>query len=101
MTDVPTPDGYRKGPVLLRRGQVPATTTDHRLLARGEGADWVHADPWRVMRIQSEFVEGFGALAEVGPAVSVFGSARTRRDDPVYAIARQIGRAAGRARATR
>jgi hypothetical protein len=92
MSDVPTPDGYRKGPVLLRRGQVPTTTTDHRLLARGEGVDWVHADPWRVMRIQSEFVEGFGALAEVGPAVSVFGSARTRRDDPVYDIARQIGR---------
>ncbi len=92
MDDVPPGDGYRKGPVLLRRGQVPTTTTDQRLLARGEGADWVHSDPWRVMRIQSEFVEGFGALAEVGPAVSVFGSARTRRDDPVYAAAREVGR---------
>ena len=40
-------------------------------------ADWVHTDPWRVLRIQAEFVEGFGALAELGPAVSVFGSART------------------------
>ena len=39
--------------------------------------DWVHTDPWRVLRIQSEFVEGFGALAELGPAISVFGSART------------------------
>ncbi len=96
MTDAPTPDGYRKGPVLLRGGQVPTTTTDQRLLARGEGADWVHADPWRVMRIQSEFVEGFGALAEVGPAVSVFGSARTRRDDPVYATARHVGPGPGR-----
>lgn len=83
--------GYRKGPVLLRRGQVPSTTTDQRLLARGEGAEWVHSDPWRVMRIQSEFVEGFGALAEVGPAVSVFGSARTKRDDPVYAMGREVG----------
>ena len=92
MDDVPPGNGYRKGPVLLRRGQVPTTTTDQRLLARGEGADWVHSDPWRVMRIQSEFVEGFGALAEVGPAVSVFGSARTRRDDPVYAAAREVGR---------
>ena len=87
-----SPEGRRVGPVLLRRGQVPATTTDQRLLAHNGGAEWVHADPWRVMRIQSEFVEGFGALAEVGPAVSVFGSARTRRDDPAYALGRDVGR---------
>src|SRR5262245_38109586 len=43
------------------------------------------------MRIQSEFVEGFGALAEVGPAVSVFGSARTRPGTPFYAVAEQVG----------
>ena len=43
---------------------------------------WLHADPWRVLRIQSEFVEGFGALAELGRAVSVFGSARTPQDSP-------------------
>ena len=73
---VPAPGhGYRKGPVILRRGQVPQTTTDQRLLAGPGGAEWVHSDPWRVMRIQSEFVEGFGALADVGPAISVFGSA--------------------------
>jgi len=83
---------YHKGPLLLRRGQVPATTTDQRLLARGGGADWVHADPWRVMRIQSEFVEGFGALAEVGPAVSVFGSARTKPDAPDYRRGIEVGR---------
>ncbi|WP_199422359.1 TIGR00730 family Rossman fold protein [Actinotalea solisilvae] len=84
--------GYRKGPVLLRRGQVPETTSDQNLLARGGGAEWVHADPWRVMRIQSEFVEGFGALAEVGPAVSVFGSARTKPDHPDYALGVAVGR---------
>lgn len=84
--------GYRKGPVLLRRGQVPQTTSDQNLLARGGGAEWVHADPWRVMRIQSEFVEGFGALAEIGPAVSVFGSARTTPDHPDYALGVEIGR---------
>ena len=44
--------------------------------------DWVHTDPWRVLRIQAEFVEGFGTLAELGPAISVFGSARTPRDRP-------------------
>ena len=84
--------GYRKGPVLLRGGQVPRTTTDQRLLARGGDVDWVHGDPWRVMRILSEFVEGFGALAEVGPAVSVFGSARTKPGTPEYALAVDIGR---------
>jgi uncharacterized protein (TIGR00730 family) len=51
----------------------------------------VHTDPWRVLRIQAEFVEGFGALAELGPAVAVFGSARTARDDPYYAMAVELG----------
>ncbi|MDN5725848.1 MAG: TIGR00730 family Rossman fold protein [Propionibacteriales bacterium] len=68
------------------------TTTDQRLLdSRGEGA-WVHTDPWRVMRIQSEFVEGFGTLAELGPAVSVFGSARTKQDSPYAVAAEQLAR---------
>jgi uncharacterized protein (TIGR00730 family) len=91
---VPVPgNGYRKGPVLLRRGQVPTTTTDQRLLAGpSKDADWLHGDPWRVMRIQSEFVEGFGALAEIGKAVSVFGSARTQPDHPDYALAVAVGR---------
>jgi uncharacterized protein (TIGR00730 family) len=70
---------------------VPPTTTDQRLLdTRGPG-DWVHTDPWRVMRIQAEFVEGFGTLANLGPAVSVFGSARTGADHPQYAMAERLG----------
>ena len=52
----------------------------------------MHTDPWRVLRIQSEFVEGFGALAELGPAIGVFGSARTHPDDPYYAMAEELGR---------
>src|SRR5215212_6011642 len=88
----PGPRTYRKGPVLLRHRQVPQSTTDQRLLDSHGGADWVHTDPWRVLRIQSEFVEGFGALAELGPAVSVFGSARTLRNDPVYALSHEVGR---------
>ena len=85
--------GYRKGPVLLRGQQIPTTTSDQRLLSRPVGgASWLHDDPWRVMRIQSEFVEGFGALAEVGPAVSVFGSARTPADSPAYAVAVDVAR---------
>jgi uncharacterized protein (TIGR00730 family) len=84
---------YLTGPVTLRRSQVPPTTTDQRLLDSTGPADWLHADPWRVMRIQSEFVEGFGALAEIGPAVSVFGSARTKAADPNYALGEAVGRA--------
>ncbi len=85
------PRESRRGPVTLRRGQVPPTTTDQRLLdTRGPG-DWVHTDPWRVMRIQAEFVEGFGTLANLGPAVSVFGSARTTADHPQYAMAERLG----------
>ena len=61
------------------------STTDQRLLESRGDTGWVNSDPWRVLRIQSEFVDGFGTLAELGPAVSVFGSARTPRDHPLYA----------------
>ena len=77
---------HHKGPVTLRGDQVPRTTTDQRLLDRRGPTDWVHSDPWRVMRIQAEFVEGFGALAELGPAVSVFGSARIPEGQPVRVV---------------
>ena len=83
---------YRKGPVTLRGSQRPRRTTDQKLLEDNGPADWVHQDPWRVLRIQSEFVEGFGALAELGPAVSIFGSARTAPTDPNYALAEDIAR---------
>src|SRR5580704_1226577 len=80
----------RQGPVTLRGKQIPATTTDQRLLDRRGPADWVHTDPWRVLRIQAEFVEGFGLLAELGPAVSIFGSARTARGSGEYETAERI-----------
>src|SRR5215471_2842961 len=80
----------RQGPVTLRDKQIPATTTDQRLLDRRGPSDWVHTDPWRVMRIQAEFVEGFGLLAELGKAVSVFGSARTKPGTPQYDLATRI-----------
>jgi len=82
---------YRKGPVTLRRAQVPAKTTDQRLLDERGPTSWLHQDPWRVLRIQSEFVEGFGALAELGPAISVFGSARLPRESDEYLMAVQLG----------
>ena len=80
----------RQGPVTLRGKQIPATTTDQRLLDRRGPSDWVHTDPWRVLRIQAEFVEGFGLLAELGPAVSIFGSARTQRGTHEYLTAEAI-----------
>jgi uncharacterized protein (TIGR00730 family) len=61
-------------------------TEDERLLGR-QDAGFIHTDPWRIHRITSEFVEGFDAFAEVGLAVSMFGSARTQPGDPIYAAA--------------
>jgi uncharacterized protein (TIGR00730 family) len=81
----------RQGPATLRGKHIPKTTTDQRLLDWRGPSDWVHTDPWRVLRIQAEFVEGFGLLAELGQAVSVFGSARTRPGTPEYEAAEQIG----------
>jgi uncharacterized protein (TIGR00730 family) len=81
-----------KGPTILRGSQVDLSTTDQRLLDSRGPTDWVHTDPWRVLRIQSEFIEGFGALAELGPAIGVFGSARTHVDDPFYAKGEELGR---------
>jgi uncharacterized protein (TIGR00730 family) len=82
-----------KGPVVQRRDQIDEGTTDQRLLDSRGPSDWIHTDPWRVLRIQAEFIEGFGALAELGPAVAVFGSARNHPGDPTYAQAEQTGRA--------
>jgi uncharacterized protein (TIGR00730 family) len=67
-----------------------APTADEHLLARPQ-QDFTHTDAWRVLRIQSEFVEGFDALAKLGPAVSVFGSARLDQDHPVCQAARRLG----------
>jgi uncharacterized protein (TIGR00730 family) len=87
------PEEQRLGPVLRRRGQVQPSTTDQRLLDTQGPSEWVHADPWRVMRIQSEFIEGFGTLAELPRAISVFGSARTPRDSKEYETGVRLGKA--------
>jgi uncharacterized protein (TIGR00730 family) len=81
-----------RGPVVLRRGQVQESTTDQRLLDSRGSTEWLHSDPWRVHRITAEFVEGFGALAELGPAVAVFGSARTKPDSLEYTQGVEVGR---------
>jgi uncharacterized protein (TIGR00730 family) len=99
MPDRPDRTEHQRGPVLLRRGQIGAGTgtTDQRLLDSRGPSDWVHTDPWRVQRITAEFVEGFGLLAELPAAVSVFGSARTKPDTPEYESGIAIGAALARA----
>ncbi|MEW9529212.1 TIGR00730 family Rossman fold protein [Microbispora sp. NPDC049125] len=87
----------RQGPSLMRGGQVPDSTYDQRLLDRKGPTGWLHEDPWRVLRIQSEFVEGFGALADLPPAVTVFGSARTSGDASDYELGVRVGAALAKA----
>ena len=81
------------GRIRLRgsRAEGPETTDQHLLDTR-DSIDWLHTDPWRVLRIQSEFVDGFGALAELGPAVALFGSARTPPGHEYWELAEELGR---------
>jgi uncharacterized protein (TIGR00730 family) len=69
---------------------VHARTEDERLLAPRHRPAFLDSDPWRSLRILSEFVEGFDALAGIGKAVTIFGSARTTSDDPYYAKAQEL-----------
>jgi uncharacterized protein (TIGR00730 family) len=72
---------------------LPPVTEDEKLLQEhGPQGDFTRTDPWRVMRIQSEIVEGFDTLANITKGVSIFGSARTGPDDPQYAAARQTAK---------
>jgi uncharacterized protein (TIGR00730 family) len=73
-----------------RRG--PGRTEDEKLLRDGGRPAFLDTDTWRTLRILSEFVEGFEALAGIGRAVAVFGSARTPADHPWYELAREVGR---------
>ena len=54
-------------------------------------ASFTQSDTWRVLRITGEFVSGFDELATLGPAVTVFGSARIQPTDPMYEAARRVG----------
>jgi uncharacterized protein (TIGR00730 family) len=68
-------------------------TNDHELFATPlKEGDFTSTDPWRVLRIQGEFVEGFEALSKIGPAVSIFGSARLKEGNPYYEAARTVSR---------
>jgi uncharacterized protein (TIGR00730 family) len=78
------------------RNVVLPVTEDEKLLqtseAPGPGLDFTRSDPWRVMRIMGEFIEGFDTLASVDRGVAVFGSARTGPDDPQYRAAQETSR---------
>jgi len=82
----------RKGSVILRREQADIKQADELLFEAPRDTTFVHSDPWRVLRIQSEFIEGFGTLAELGPTICVFGSARTHRGSQEYEQAENIAR---------
>ncbi len=70
----------------------PTMTEDRKLLEPSARPAFLNTDPWRALRILAEFVEGFDALATVGPAITVFGSARVDPESSIYATAREIGR---------
>ena len=85
-------------PTLNRRARLGRPTSDEQLLQRptypleAPPFDFTHTDPWRVLRIMGEFVEGFDTMAHVHPAVTFFGSARVHPDDPMYQTARNTAR---------
>jgi uncharacterized protein (TIGR00730 family) len=107
MTDPADPADHRGEPVTQRRrtgrlviskGAVekmsvdPTITEDRKLLEKSERPAFLNTDPWRALRILAEFVDGFDALAGLGPAITVFGSARVDPGTPAYERAREIGR---------
>lgn len=67
----------------------PGTTQDEQLLESPGPDEFTHTDTWRVFRIMGEFVEGFDELATLTRGISIFGSARTRPDDPDYKAAQE------------
>jgi uncharacterized protein (TIGR00730 family) len=81
-------------PTLDRAARMRRPTQDEQLLAAPhfEQPAFIDSDPWRVLRITGEFVEGFDTLAGLGPAVSIFGSARTRPGDSIYEAAVETAR---------
>jgi len=79
-------------PAAAKRMKGSPRTEDEKLFRRQPRPAFLDSDPWRALRILSEFVDGFDALAEIGPAVTVFGSARTHPGEQTYELAREIGR---------
>ena len=89
----------KKNPKLNRAAKMGKTTEDEILLSAPTTPEtpFTNTDTWRVLRIMGEFVEGFEALADVGPAVTIFGSARTKPDHPQHKAAVEVARLLGEA----
>jgi uncharacterized protein (TIGR00730 family) len=88
---------HRRGAVVMRGGTRPERRTeDQELLRPRPVSAFRETDTWRTLRIVGEFVEGFDALADLGPAVSIFGSARVGRRNRYYSAARKVAAALGR-----
>jgi uncharacterized protein (TIGR00730 family) len=87
----------RRGAVVVRgAGSADHGTEDQKLLRGGPPVRFQDTDTWRTLRIMGEFVEGFDALADIGPAVSIFGSARIGRRNRYYGAARRLAAALAR-----
>jgi uncharacterized protein (TIGR00730 family) len=87
----------QQNPTLNRAARSGEPTQDEKLLAwcepdRERAAAFTHTDTWRVLRIMGEFVDGFEELAILGPAVTIFGSARMTAADPMYALTCEVAR---------
>ena len=100
MAERPEEQRGRENPTLNRNARLGAATEDERLLQSpavqpSPLAEFTSTDPWRVFRIMGEFVEGFDALARIGPAVTIFGSARVPPDHAQYQTARETARLLG------
>ncbi len=87
------PRERHRGAVTLRRDSIPPSTADQKLLDSQNREEWKTKDAWRALRILSEFVEGFDTLADLPPAVSVFGSARSAPDSYECELAESLGAA--------
>jgi uncharacterized protein (TIGR00730 family) len=97
LVSTPANDGRTPPATNPKTRNATRESSDRTLLSwtpkdQAEATAFIHTDPWRVWRIVGEFVEGFNDLAQIGPAVSIFGSARVREDDPMYAQAVEVGK---------
>ncbi len=69
--------------------------SDDKIRNAFENKDWQEikvTDSWQIFKIMSEFVDGFEKLAKIGPCVSIFGSARTKNENPYYKLAEDCAR---------
>jgi len=91
-----TPEPLRPNPSINRAVVAGQPQADEHLLQRpAPSDDFRHTDPWRVLRIQGEFVHGFDQLSGIGPAITIFGSARVSPEDPMYPLATETARLLG------